>query len=345
MRATLLYGAGDIRVENVPDPAVKDPTDAVVRVVASTVCGSDLYPYTTGPAGGDPVLIGHEIIGIVEETGPEVRTVRPGDLVISPWAFSDGTCEYCRDGLHSSCVRGTMWDLEPDIGGQAEAARIPLADGSLVKVPDGAGPALIPSLLTLADVFGTGYHAAAAGGVTGGSTVTVIGDGAVGLLAVLSARMRGAGQIILMGRHSDRTDLGREFGATHVVAARGEEGIAAVRDLTGGQGTRVVIDAAGSRAAYDQALGVVRHGGTISRVGMPQYDEAPIGMAALFRHDIRLTGGAAPVRAYLETLLPPVLAGDVDPGRVFDVTLSLSDIAAGYRGMAGRTIRKALVMP
>ncbi|GAB3282698.1 zinc-dependent alcohol dehydrogenase family protein [Kineosporia babensis] len=345
MRATLLHGAGDVRVEQVPDAVLKHPSDAVVRILASTVCGSDLYPYQNGPGANGPVTIGHEIVGVVEEVGVEVRTVRPGDLVICPWAFSDGTCEFCREGLYTSCVNSSMFDLEPDVVGQAEATRVPLADGTLVRIPGEVDEALLPSLLTLADVFGTGFHAAACGAVKAGSTVTVIGDGAVGLLAVLSARLLGAGQIILMGRHKARTDLGRQFGATHVVADRGPEGIEAVRALTAGRGSQIVLEAAGARSAYDQALGVVRHGGVISRVGMPQYDEAPIGMASLFRHDIRLVGGAAPVRAYIERLLPDVLAGTIDPGKVFDVFTDLDGVPEAYRLMAGRQALKVLVKP
>src|SRR3954447_25735065 len=228
MRATLMYAAGDVRVENVPDPVIKQPTDALVRITASCVCGSDLWPYASMPAADGPARMGHEFIGIVEDTGPEVTIVRKGDLVVSPFAISDNTCEFCREGLHTSCAhpQANFWDGIPDEGGQAEAIRVPLADGTLVKIPVAADSALIPSLLTLADVFGTGYHAAVKGGVKPGNSVTVIGDGAVGLMAVLSAKRLGAEQIILMGRHTVRTDLGIEFGATAVVAERGDEGIA-----------------------------------------------------------------------------------------------------------------------
>ncbi|MGW2329898.1 zinc-dependent alcohol dehydrogenase family protein [Streptomyces sp. NPDC001700] len=345
MRATLMYGAGDVRVEDVPDSVIKQPTDVLVRVTASCVCGSDLWPYgSMSPADG-PARMGHEFIGVVEATGSDVTTVRKGDLVVAPFAFSDGTCAFCREGLHTSCVHGTFWDMEPDEGGQAEAVRVPFADGTLVRLPVAADSALIPSLLTLSDVFGTGYHAAVAGGVSERTRVTVIGDGAVGLMAVLSAKRLGAEQIILMGRHQARTDLGREFGATDVVSARGEEGIARVRELTGGHGTHVVLEAVGNMPAYEQSVGVVRPGGVISRVGVPQYEDAPIGFGSLFAHNIRLAGGPAPARAYMAELMPDILDGIIEPGKVFDATTGLDGVPAGYRDMADRTSLKVLIKP
>ncbi|WP_033339643.1 zinc-binding dehydrogenase [Catenuloplanes japonicus] len=345
MRATFMYGAGDVRVETVPDPVISLPTDALVRVTATTICGTDLWDYAAMAPGGEPARMGHEFVGVVEETGAEVRTVRRGDLVIAPWAISDGTCEFCREGKNVSCENFSMWNLVPDEGGQAEAVRVPLADGTLVRVPAGVDAALLPSLLTLSDVYGTGHHGAVAGGVRPGSTVTVIGDGAVGLLAVLSARQLGAERIVLMGRHPARTDLGRDFGATDVVAARGTEGVEQVRALTGGHGTSVVIEAVGSRTAYDQAVGVVRSGGVISRVGVPQYDEAPIGIESLFFRNVALTGGSASTRAYIEELLPAILDGTVEPGRVFDAETDLAGVPDGYRDMADRRRLKVLVRP
>jgi len=345
MRATLLHGAGDVRVEDVPDSVLTEPSDAVVRVTAACICGSDLWPYAAMPAGGGPARMGHEFIGIVEDVGSEVTTVKKGDLVVAPWFISDGTCQFCQEGLYTSCVHGGRWGLGPHEGGQAEAVRVPFADGMLVRLPVSAGSALMPSLLTLSDVLGTGYHAAVAGGVTAGSSVTVIGDGAVGLLAILSARRLGAEQIILMGRHKARTDLGREFGATDVVSARGRDGIELLRQLTGGQGTRIVIEAVGTRAAYDQAVGAVRHGGTISRVGFPQYEEAPVGMGSLFRGNVRLVGGPAPTRAYISKLMPDILDGTIEPGKVFDTSTDLAGVPAGYRQMADRESLKVLVQP
>ncbi|WP_330175965.1 alcohol dehydrogenase catalytic domain-containing protein [Streptomyces sp. NBC_01498] len=347
MRAALLYGAGDVRVEDVAEPVIKHPTDALVRIAASSLCGSDLHLFgSMSPADG-PVRMGHEFIGIVEDTGPEVTTLKRGDLVVSPFALCDNTCEFCREGLHTSCVHpeATFWDFKPDEGAQAEAIRVTLADGTLVKLPVAADSALIPSLLTLSDVYGTGHRAAVLGGVNKRTRVTVIGDGAAGLLAVLSAKLLGAEQIILMGRHQDRTNLGREFGATDVVAARGAEGIEAVRELTGGQGTHVVIEAVGHLPAYEQALGVVRAGGVISRIGVPQYEEAPIGMGSLFIRNIRLAGGLAPVRAYIEELMPAILDGTIEPGKVFDATTNLDGVPAGYQDMADRLSLKVLVKP
>jgi threonine dehydrogenase-like Zn-dependent dehydrogenase len=347
MRATHIYGAGDVRVIDVPDPSIEQPTDALVRVVRACVCGSDLHPFHSLPATPEGATIGHEFVGVVEEVGSEVTTVARGDFVIAPFAVSCGRCEFCRAGLQTSCVRGGFWnDTRLGTGGgQAEAVRVPFADGTLVAVPGvdaGTDEARLASLLTLSDVYGTGWHAAVRGGVTPGATVTVIGDGAVGLLAVLSAAQLGAERIVLMGRHRARTDLGRRFGATDVVAARGQEGIAAVRDLTGG-GSPIVLEAVGHLPAYEQAIGIVRPGGVISRVGVPQYEQAPVGFASLFGPNITLTGGPAPVRAYIERLLPAVLDGTVDPGQVFDLSLALDDTPAGYTAMDERTALKVLV--
>lgn len=347
MRATVMYQAGDVRVDTVPDSTLRHPTDALVRITASCICGSDLHPYHSMSAADGPARMGHELIGVVEEVGADVATLRKGDLVVSPFAISDNVCVLCRENLQTSCLHheAAFWDGIPDEGGQAEAVRVPLAHGTLVKLPVPEDSALMPSLLTLADVFGTGYHAARMADVRPGQSVTVIGDGAVGLMAVLSAKRLGAEQIILMGRHQDRTDLGRDFGATAVVAERGEEGIARVRDLTGGLGTHAVLEAVGHMPAYHQALGVVRPGGVVSRVGVPQYEEAPIGFGSLFRHNIRLAGGPAPVRAYIEELLPDILDGTIEPGRVFDAVTDLDGVPAGYRDMDERRSLKVLIRP
>lgn len=346
MRATVMYGAGDVRVEDIADPVIEQPTDAIIRVVRSCICGSDLHPYHRRTVDQPRTTMGHEAVGIVEETGAEVATLRRGEFVIMPFAWSDGTCEFCREGLQTSCLHGGFWnDGRGVLGGQAEAVRVPQADGTLVRVPGmPEDPALLASLLTLADVYGTGWHAAVRAGVGPGDTVVVIGDGAVGLLAVLSAKQQGAERIILMGRHAERTDLGREFGATDVVAERGEEGIARVRELTpGGHGARRVLEAVGHMPAYEQAVGVLRPGGVVSRVGVPQYPQAPV--RQLFYVNGSLTGGPAPVRAYIERLLPAVLDGTVDPGRVFDRTMGLEDVAAGYRAMDDRTSLKVMLVP
>ncbi len=349
MKATYMFGAGDVRVVNAPDPTIQEPTDAIVRVVRACVCGSDLHPYHSMTETPDGSSMGHEFIGVVEAVGSAVTTVGVGDFVIAPFAVSCGTCVFCRAGLQTSCLRGGFWNdgALGTAGAQAEVVRVPLADGTLVAVPvdETADDALLNSLLTLSDVYGTGWHAAVRGGVSAGRVVTVIGDGAVGLLAVLSAAQLGAEQIILMGRHQARTDLGREFGATHVVAERGSDGIEQVRELTDGLGSHVVLEAVGHRPAYDQALGVVRAGGVISRVGVPQYDEAPVGFGTLFGPNITLTGGPAPVRAYIEQLLPAVLDGSVNPGKVFDRSVSLDHTPDAYRAMDAREALKVSVRP
>jgi threonine dehydrogenase-like Zn-dependent dehydrogenase len=345
VRASVMYGAGDVRVVDVPDPTLRQPTDALVRVVRSCICGSDLHPYHDMPASAEGAPMGHEFVGVVEAVGSDVATVKAGDFVIAPFAYSDGTCEFCGEGLHTACRNGGFF-AAGDVGGaQAEAVRVPLADGTLVKAPVGENSALLPSLLTLSDVFLTGHHAAAKAGVNPRTTVTVVGDGAVGLSAVLAAKRLGAERIILMGRHKARTDLGVVFGATDVVPERGEEGIAKVRELTGGDGTHTVLEAVGHRPAYDMAVGAVRAGGVISRVGVPQYEDAPIGFASLFGRTITLTGGPAPVRAYLEELLPDVLDGRIEPGKVFDRTVTLDEVPDGYRAMNDRTALKVLIQP
>jgi threonine dehydrogenase-like Zn-dependent dehydrogenase len=344
MRATLIHGAGDVRVENVPDPVLHQPTDAVVRVLSACICGSDLWPYGSRPHTDDGDRIGHEFLGVVEDTGAEVTTLRRGNVVVAPFVWSDNTCDFCREGLQTSCRHGGLWARDGVDGGQGEAVRVPQADGTLVKLPVGEDAALLPSLLTLSDVFPTGHHCAVTAGVNQRTTVTVIGDGAVGLSAVLSAKRLGAKRIILMGRHKDRTDLGREFGATDVVTERGAEGVERVRELTGGDGTHTVLECVGLEQALDTAFGVVRAGGTVSRVGAPQYPTVKMDFP-LFMKNITLTGGVAPARAYIEELLPDVLEGRVQPGRVFDRTLPLAQVADGYRAMADREALKVLIQP
>ncbi|WP_330302622.1 MULTISPECIES: zinc-dependent alcohol dehydrogenase family protein [unclassified Streptomyces] len=344
MRATLIYGAGDVRVEEVPDPKIQHPTDAVVRVLRSCVCGSDLWPYGSMPASEHGGRIGHEFLGVVEDIGSDVSGLKSGDLVVAPFVWSDNTCDFCREGLHTACRHGGLWARDGVDGGQGEAVRVPQAQGTLVKLPVAEDSALLPSLLTLSDVFCTGHHCAVTAGVNPRTTVTVVGDGAVGLSAVLAARRLGAERIILMGRHKDRTDLGLDFGATEVVAERGEEGIERVRELTGGDGTHAVLECVGTLPALEMSLGVGRAGGTVSRVGAPQYGEVPLGFPE-FMNNITLTGGVAPARAYIGELLPDILEGRVEPGRVFDRTVSLDDIPQGYRAMVGREALKVLIQP
>lgn len=342
MRAAVMYGAGDVRVEDRPDPRIVDPADAVVRTVAACVCGSDLWPYRSMPATGTGRPMGHEFLGVVEETGAEVRGLKTGDLVIAPFTYSDNTCDYCAKSLQISCRNGGRYGLDGVDGGQGEAVRVPYADGTLVKVPVAADPALLPSLLALSDVMTTGHHGAVSAGVGRGDAVLVVGDGAVGLCAVIAAGRLGAERIVLAGRHEARTELGRRFGATDVVAARGEEGVARIRELTGG--VDKVIEAVGTRQALDTALGAVLDGGTISRLGVPQYEGVPIGPAAFMRN-ITLTGGACPARAYIEQLLTDVLDGTITPGLVFDRTFTLDRTPDAYQAMADRQVLKALIRP
>lgn len=346
MKAIHMFAAGDVRLVDVPDARIHVPTDAVVRVVRSCICGSDLHPFHNLPDTPHGKPMGHEFIGVVEEVGAAVTTLSKGDFVIAPFHTQDNTCDLCREGVHTSCLNGAYYGGDGLGGGQAEAVRVPHADGSLVKVPGVAEDSpLLGSLLTLSDVYLTGWHAAVTGRVSPGATVTVIGDGAVGLCAVLAAREMGAERIILMGRHADRTDLGVEFGATDVVSERGPEGIALVRQLTGGLGSHVVLEAVGHMPAYEQAVGVVRPGGVISRVGVPQYDVAQVGWASLFGTNVTLTGGVAPVRAYIDDAIPRVLDGSIDPGRVFDRVVGLADVPAGYAAMDQRTALKVMIDP
>ncbi|MFH8634080.1 zinc-binding dehydrogenase [Streptomyces lydicus] len=337
-----MYGAGDVRIENRPDPTIQQPTDAVVRTVLSCVCGSDLWPYKSMPATGTGRPMGHEFLGVVEETGAGVSGVRAGDLVVAPFTYCDNTCDYCARGLHFSCRQGGRYGFDGVDGGQGEAVRVPQADGTLVKLPVAADAAVLPSLLTLSDVMTTGHHGAVTAGVGHGDGVLVIGDGAVGLCAVIAARRLGAERIILMGRHTARTDLGRDFGATDVVAERGEEGIGRVRDLTGGDGVEKVIEAVGTRQTLQTALGSVMDGGTISRLGVPQYEEGPVGPSMIMRN-LTLTGGASPSRAYIDELLPDILDGTIEPGRVFDQSFSVDRTPDAYQAMADRRVLKALI--
>ncbi|AKS33677.1 alcohol dehydrogenase catalytic domain-containing protein [Mycolicibacterium goodii] len=349
MRATYLCGAGDVRVIDAPDAKIEKPGDALVRGVRACVCGSDVHPYHPSAPTTEGVSMGHEFVGVVEEMGAELTTLNTGDFVIAPFAVFCGTCEFCQADLQTSCVNGGFWNDAGlgTAGGRAEAVRVPPANGTLVKVLDVTEPtedALLASLLTLSDVYGTGWHAAVKGGVTDGRTVIVICDGAVGLLAVLSAKQLGAERIVVMSRHQARTNLGREFGATDVVVERGDEGIAKVRDITDG-GSQIVLEALRHMPAYEQAVGVVRPGGVISRVGVPQYEEAPVGFGSLFGLNVTVTGGAAPVRPYLETLLPAVLDGSVQPGRVLDRTAVPDETPDAYAAMDAREALKVIVTP
>ena len=339
-----MYGAGDVRVEDVPDARIAEPTDALVRITRSCICGSDLWPYKSMPAGEQGRRMGHEFIGVVEDVGAEVTTLAKGDVVVAPFVYSDGTCDFCHDGLHTSCVNGGFWGAEGVDGGQGEATRVPLADGTLVKLPVGEDDALMPSLLTLSDVFATGHHAAVSARVRPGVTAAVVGDGAVGLCGVIAAKRLGAERIIILGRHEDRTDLAKEFGATDVVAERGKAAVERVKELTGGAGAHAVLECVGYEEAFGTALRIARPGGAVGRVGVPQFEAIP-GAQPTFLKNVTVSGGIAPARAYIEELLPEVLDGTLEPGRVFDRAIGLDEVPDGYRAMDERDAIKVLIAP
>src|SRR2546425_682326 len=296
MRATVLYGAGDVRIEHVPDARLIEPTDALVTVSRACICGSDLWPYKLMKPGEPPRRMGHEAIGVVEAVGSGVRTLKAGDVVVMPFAYSDGTCAFCHEGLHTSCIHGGFFGTVELPGAQAEALRIPLADGTLFVLPVGEDDALMASLLTLSDVMGTGHHAARAAKVARGKTAAVIGDGAVGLCAVIAARRLGAEQIIMLGHHPDRIALAKEFGATDVVSERGEEAVERARKLAGGLGVHSVLECVGTDQAMRTAIGIARPGGAVGRVGVPHYEAIP-GSEPAFYNNLTISGGAAPGHA------------------------------------------------
>lgn len=341
MRATVMYGAGDVRVERVPDPRIVEATDALLRVTRACICGSDLWPYQQMKPSATGRRMGHEFIGVVEDAGADVRTVKKGDLVVAPFAWSDGTCEFCRQGLQTSCLHGGFWGGELD-GGQGEAVRVPRADGTLVRLPVAQDDALMPALLTLSDVMGTGHHAALAARVGPGKVVAVVGDGAVGLCGVIAARRLGAEQIILLGRHPDRIALAREFGATDIVSERGKAAIERVRELTGGLGAHSVLECVGHGESTETAVAIARAGGAVGRVGVPQHETIPAALPTFFKN-VTIAGGPAPVRAYIEELLPDVLEGRIEPGRVFDRVTALDGVPDGYRAMNAREAIKVMI--
>ena len=345
MRATVLRGAGDVRVETVPDATLVEATDAVVRVTRACICGSDLWPYRAlEEIGQTGRRMGHEAIGVVEAVGAGVRAVKPRDFVIMPFAFSDGTCEFCRKGLQTSCTRGGFFGSPDVAGAQAEAVRIPQADGTLFVLPVGEDDALAAPLLTLSDVMGTGHHAAVAARAGPGKIVAVVGDGAVGLCGVIAAKRLGAERIILLGRHADRIALAREFGATDVVCERGEEAIERVRELTGGHGAHSVLECVGPAQAVETAIEITRPGGAVGRVGVPQEETIPASQTA-FYNNVTVAGGPAPVRAYIDELLPDILDGRIQPGRVFDRLVGLEQAPDGYRAMDARESIKVMLRP
>lgn len=344
MRATVMYAAGDVRIAEVPDASIVQSTDAVVRITRACICGSDLWPYGSMERSAQGQRMGHEAIGVVEEIGAEVRLLKRGDVVVMPFAISDGTCVFCQEGLPTACVHVGFFGNHGNEGAQAEAIRIPYADGTLYALPGGADDALMPSLLTLADVMGTGHHAAVVAKVSAGKDVAVVGDGAVGLCGVIAAKRLGAERIILLGRHPDRVALGREFGATDVVSDRGAEAIERVRELTGGYGAHAVLECVGHGQSMETAIQITRPGGAVGRVGVPQ-DAAMAGSQAAFYHNVTVGGGPAPVRAYISELLPDILEGRIHPGRVFDHVVDLDGVPGGYRDMKDRKALKVMVRP
>lgn len=351
MRAVMFYGPGDVRVETVPDPEILAPRDAIVRVVACCVCGSDLWGYRglrgAPVPGGRPT--GHELIGVVEQLGSSVPGLELGDFVIAPFSFADGVCQACRHGAYSACERAWFYgqpDPEglPTSGAQGEFARIAYADTNLVKVRGPVDEAVIPSLLALSDVAATGYHAAVSARVRPGDTVAVVGDGAVGLCAIIAAKLLGAERIVAMSRHRDRTALAVRFGATDVIEQRGPEAVHAVRTLLGGELVDAALECVGTKESMSQALAVVRGGGRVGFVGVPAGGpELPV--QQLFDSNVTVGGGLAPVLAYLDVLLPAVLDGRIEPGLVFDLELPLERAADGYAAMDARRAIKTLLRP
>ncbi|MGI4893958.1 MAG: zinc-binding dehydrogenase [Janthinobacterium lividum] len=347
MRATIMDNSGSVSLQEVPDPELVHDDDAIVRITASCVCGSDLHPYHSGLGAVASKPAGHEFVGVVERVGSSVSKLAVGDFVVAPFAISDGTCVHCLNGVTTSCLRGTFWGGKDESGvevggGQAELVRVPLADGTLVPVGGSVDDALVPHLLALSDVMGTGHHAAVSAGVTKGSSVVVVGDGAVGLCGVLAADRLGASRIIVMSRHPARQEVARSFGATDIVDSRGEAGVAAVRELLDGIGADSVLECVGSQGSMDQAVGSARPGGRIGFVGAPS-GGLPTG--PLFRHDLHYAGGVAPVRTYLPELLHDVLEGTLRPGAVFDAVLPLADVTEGYAAMDERRAIKAMLRP
>lgn len=338
MRGTIIHGPRDIRLEERPDPTVVDATDAVVRTIATCVCGSDLWRYRGIQEVRRPTPIGHEYVGVVEQVGGEVTSVRPGQFVVGGFLTSDNTCALCKAGAHANCQRGTGYD-----GCQAELIRVQNADGTLLATPDTPPHDLVASLLALSDVMATGWHAAICADVRPGSTVVVVGDGAVGLCGVLAASQLGAERVIAMSRHADRQAVAREFGATDIVPERGDSGIEAVRELTGGIGADAVLECVGTDESVVQALRSARPGGMVGWVGVPHVTDIP--QEHMFWKNVGLRGGPAPVRAYLPDLLERVWDRRVDPGRVFDVTLPLIEVAEAYAAMDERRAIKVLLRP
>ena len=340
MQGVMLYGPHDVRVEERPDPAIIEPTDAIIRIAATCVCGSDLWPYRGIEPITEPTPMGHEYVGVVEEVGSAVRNIKPGQFVVGSFFASDNTCPICQAGYQSRCVHAVAIGT---IGTQAQFARIPLADGTLVATPDIPPDDLIPGLLAASDVLGTGWFAADAAAAGSGKTVAVVGDGAVGLLGVLAAKQMGAGRIIVMSRNEARQQLARAFGATDIVTERGDEGVARIKDMTDGLGAHSVIEAVGTQESMMQAIRSTRSGGRVGYVGVSHGVELP--GEELFYAEVHLLGGPAPVRRFLPELVDLIWNRKINPGKVFDLELPLEQAAEGYRAMDKRLAIKTLLRP
>lgn len=344
MRATVYHAPGDVRVENVPDSKIQQPTDAIARITHACICGSDLWFYRGLDQWQPGWRTGHEWMGIIEEVGSEVRNIKKGDRVLAPFAFSDGSCEFCGKGLQTSCVKGGFWGTTND-GGQAEAVRAPFADGTLVVIPKQVegDDAMLTAILPLTDVMATGHHAAVSAGVRQGGTVAVVGDGAVGLCGVLAAKRLGADRIIILGRHQKRLEIARRFGATDVVTSRDGQAIDEVQEMTKG-GVQSVLECVGSESSMNTAISITRPGGAIGYVGVPHGSET-INLGQMFMSNITLRGGVAPARAYIPELLADVVAGKLDPSPVLDLSVDLDGVPSGYAAMDGREAIKVMVRP
>ena len=340
MRGAMLYAPRDIRVEDRADPKITEPTDVIIRLAATCVCGSDLWAYRGIDAIDGPTPMGHEYAGVVEETGGDVHTIKPGQFVVGSFFASDNTCPICQAGYQSSCVHRELVGAN---GAQAEYLRVPLADGTLVATPEVPDADLVPSFLAASDVLGTGWFGAVAAEVRPGKTVAVVGDGAVGLLAVLAARELGAERIIAMSRHEPRHKLALEFGATDIVTERGDEGVARIKEMTGGYGAHSVIEAVGTQESMMQAIRSARSGGHVGYVGVAHGVQLP--GEELFFAEVHMLGGPAPVRRFLPDLISRIESRSIDPGKVFDLTLPLDQAAEGYRAMDERRAIKTLLQP
>lgn len=343
MKAAIYHGPGDIRIEETAEPKIQDPNDAIIRITHAAICGSDLWFYRGYEKHEEGSRVGHEPMGIVEEVGANVRNVKPGDRVLAPFAISCGECEFCRKGLYTSCVKGSFWGPHGKEGAQAEKVRVPYANGTLVRIPErySDNEEILKSILPLTDVMATGHHAAVCAEVKAGDTVVVVGDGAVGLCAVLASKRLGAERIIAMGHHEDRLKIAKAFGATEIISVAGEEAVRQAGELTSG-GANHVLECVGAVSSLTTAARIARPGGTVGYVGVPHVTSAEF-LPPLFYGNITFRGGPAPVRKYVEELMADVLQGTLDPSPVLDMTVDLNGVPKGYKAMSDREAIKVMV--